>query len=68
MDTEEYARLCTSLSVLYRQAKKDTSQAKKWLELAKDKIKDKRVLMTFYMETAQIFSNEGKHHQALDSN
>jgi len=24
--------------------------------------------MTFYMETAQIFANEGKHYQALDSN
>ena len=56
-----------SLSTLYRQHKKDTSQAKRWLELAKDKITDKRVLLTFYQETAGIFSSENKHYQALDS-
>ena len=60
--------MCLSLSTLYRQAKKDTSQAKKWLELAKDKIKDKRVLLTFYRETAGVLTSEGKHYQALDSN
>ena len=42
--------------------------AKRWLELAKDKITDKRVLLQFYIETANILSGEGKHHQALDSN
>jgi len=56
------------LSTLYRSYKKDTSQAKRWLELAKDKITDKRVLLTFYIETAQVLSSEGKHYQALDSN
>ena len=56
-----------ALSTLYRQFKKDTAQAKRWLELAKDKITDKRVLLNFYQETAGIFSNEGKHYQALDS-
>lgn len=60
--SEEYGRLCMSLSTLYRQFKKDTAQAKRWLELAKDKITDKRVLMNFYQETASIFTNEGKHY------
>ena len=36
--------------------------------MAKDKITDKRVLLNFYTETAQILSGENKHHQALDSN
>ena len=67
MASEEYGRLCTSLSTLYRQYKKDTAQAKRWLELAKDKITDNKVLLTFYQETASIFTNEGKHYQALDS-
>jgi hypothetical protein len=57
-----------ALSTLYRSYKKDTSSAKRWLELAKDKIKDKRVLLTFYQETANILTSEGKHYQALDSN
>lgn len=54
MSTEEFSRLCLALSTLYRSAKKDTSQAKRWLELAKDKITDKRVLLTFYTETATM--------------
>ena len=36
--------------------------------MAKDKITDKRVLLQFYTETAQILTFEGKFHQALDSN
>lgn len=53
---------------MYRSFKKDTSAAKRWLEMAKDKISDKKVLLQFYIETAQILSGEGKHYQALDSN
>lgn len=68
LTTEEYSKVCLSLSTLYRSYKKDTSQAKRWLELAKDKITDKRVLLTFYTETANILSSENKHYQALDSN
>jgi len=30
--------------------------------MAKDKITDKRVLLQFYTETAQILSGEGKHY------
>ena len=65
---EEYSRLCVALSTLYRSHKKDTSQAKRWLELAKDNITDKKVLLQFYTETANILSSENKHYQALDSN
>ena len=65
---EEFGRVCMALSTLYRSHKKDSSQAKRWLELAKDKITDKKVLLQFYIETAQILSGENKHHQALDSN
>ena len=60
--------MCIALSTLYRTYKKDSSQAKRWLELAKDKITDKRVLLTFYTETANLLSAENKHYQALDSN
>ena len=66
--TDEFGRLCMALSTLYRSHKKDTSQAKRWLELAKDKITDKRVLLQFYTETAQILAGEKKFHQSLDSN
>jgi len=68
LSTEEYSRVCLALSTLYRQYKKDTSQAKRWLELVKDKITDKKVLLQFYMETAEILSGENKHYAALDSN
>ena len=67
-NTEEFSRLCLALSTLYRTHKQDSSQAKRWLEMAKDKITDKRVLLQFYTETAQILTFEGKFHQALDSN
>lgn len=49
---EEFSRVCLALSTLYRSHKKDNSQAKRWLELAKDKITDKKVLFEFYIETA----------------
>ena len=54
--------MCLALSTLYRSHKKDNSQAKRWLELAKDKITDKHVLLTFYIETAQVLTAENKHH------
>ena len=43
------------------------SQCKRWLELVKDKISDKKVMLQFYKETASILTSENKHHQALDS-
>lgn len=58
---EEFSRLALALSTLYRSYKKDTTQAKRWLELAKDKITDPRVLLNFYIETAVQLSNEEKH-------
>ena len=42
---EEYSRVCLSLSTLFRQHKKDFANAKMWLENAKDKATDKRVLL-----------------------
>ena len=45
LSTEEYSRVCLSLSTLYRQVKNDTANAKRWLEKAKDKATDKRVLL-----------------------
>ena len=45
LSQEEYSRLCLSLSTLYRSYKKDFSNAKRYLELAKDKMQDKRVLL-----------------------
>ena len=54
--------MCMALSTLYRSHKKDSSQAKRWLELAKDKITDKKVLLQFYIETAQILSGEKKQN------
>ena len=38
LSQEEYSRLCLSLSTLYRSYKKDFSNAKRYLELAKDKM------------------------------
>ena len=59
--------MCLGLSTLYRQVEGDISQSKRWLELAKDRISDRRVMLKFYKESASIFTSEGKHHQALDS-
>ena len=35
--------------------------------MAKDKITDKKVLLTFYQENANIMKEEKKFHNALDS-
>ena len=45
---EQYSRVGLALSTLFRKHRKDTTQAKKWLEIAKDKITDRRVLLQFY--------------------
>lgn len=62
LSSEEFSRLAIGLSTLYRSYKKDTSQAKRWLELAKDKITDQRVLLNFYIESAIMLSSENKHN------
>ena len=35
--------------------------------MAREKITDRKVLLKFYQEMAQLLENEGKNHQALDS-
>ena len=35
--------------------------------MAKDKVIDKKVLLQFYQESANILTQEGKRNQALDS-
>ena len=35
--------------------------------MAKDKVTDKKVLLQFYQESANILTQEGKRNQALDS-
>ena len=67
LSTAEYSRLCIALVTFYREYKQDVSQAKRWLELAREKITDRKVLLKFYSEMAQLLENEGKKYQALDS-
>ena len=51
---EEYSRVCLALSTLFRQHRKDFANAKMYLESAKDKATDKRVLLQFYQENAFV--------------
>ena len=67
MSPEEHSRVCLALSTLYRKVVKDTSKAKRWLELAKDKITDQKVLLQFYVESTEILEHESKFYSALDS-
>ena len=66
LSADEYSRINLSLSTLYRY-KGDYVQSKRYLEMAKDKISDKKVLLTFYQENATIMKEEKKFHNALDS-
>ena len=66
LSADEYSRVNLSLSTLYRY-KGDYVQSKRYLEMAKDKITDKKVLLTFYQENATIMKEEKKFHNALDS-
>ena len=66
LTADEYSRINLSLSTLYRY-KGDYVQSKRYLEMAKDKITDKKVLLTFYQENANIMKEEKKFHNALDS-
>ena len=66
LSVEEYSRVNLSLSTLYRY-KGDHGQSKRHLELAKDKMTDKRDLLKFYQESASILTEEKKFHHALDS-
>ena len=67
LSPEEHSRVCLALSTLYRKVVKDTSKAKRWLELAKDKITDQKVLLQFYVESTEILEHESKFYSALDS-
>jgi len=55
-----------SLCTLYRHTA-DHTKAKRYLELAKDRVTDKAILLTFYQESANTLTLEKKFHQALDS-
>ena len=55
LSAEEYSRVSLSLSTLYR-FKGDQAQSKRHLELAKDKATDKRVLLQFYQESAEVLT------------
>ena len=47
LSQEEYSRVNLGLSTLYRH-KGDQVQSKRYLEMAKDKVTDKKVLLQFY--------------------
>ena len=66
LTSEEYSRVNLSLSTLYRKFG-DHAESKRHLELAKDKVTDKKVLLQFYQESASVLSDEGKFNHALDS-
>ena len=55
LSTEEYSRVNLTLSTLYR-FKGDQGQSKRHLELAKDKVTDKKVLLQFYQESANVLN------------
>lgn len=66
LTVEELSRVCLSLSAVSRHMK-NYSDAKRYLELARDKTTDKRMLLNFYQESAKNLSAEHLFNQALDS-
>ena len=61
LSQEEYSRVNLGLSTLYRH-KGDQVQSKRYLEMAKDKVTDKKILLQFYQESANILTQEGKRN------
>ena len=66
LSDEELSRVCLSLSALCRHLK-NYSAAKRYLELARGKTTDNRMLLNFYQESAKNLAAENLFNQALDS-
>lgn len=58
---EEFSRVCLSLSSVARYLNHN-SDAKRYLELARDKTTDKRMLLNFYIENAKQLASENLFH------
>ena len=52
LSAEEFSRVCLSLSTIARH-QNNFADAKRYLELARDKTTDKRMLLNFYIENAK---------------
>ena len=52
LSAEEFSRVCLSLSTIARH-QNNFADAKRYLELARDKTTDKRMLLNLYIENAK---------------
>lgn len=61
LSAEEFSRVCLSLSTVARH-QENSADAKRYLELARDKTTDKRMLLSFYIENAKQLVCEELFH------